>query len=125
MRAWMSNAGGPTRPRPSRATVSDAIVMGDGQGKPLGFLMPQAGLPICDTGVNTPPGEFRWQDLFAVKYKCGTSADAIPRRCLVPDEPKDVCARAHNERRHWPSVDRGEPDAGRRLHDRRQPRGDR
>ena len=38
--------------RAFRNQISDAIVSGDGIGKPLGIL--RAGVPICDTGANTP-----------------------------------------------------------------------
>ena len=48
--------------------ISDAIVSGDGIGKPLGIL--RAGIPIVET--NTPPtpaGQFVWQDLVMLKYQ--------------------------------------------------------
>jgi HK97 family phage major capsid protein len=38
-----------------RVTVSSAILAGDGIGKPLGLL--NGGIPICDTGANTPAGQ--------------------------------------------------------------------
>jgi HK97 family phage major capsid protein len=41
-------------------TVSDAILIGDGLGKPLGLMHPSAGIPICDVGANTPAGTFTW-----------------------------------------------------------------
>jgi HK97 family phage major capsid protein len=52
-----------------RNTVSDAIISGDGIGKPLGLLNPAAGIPICDTGAGTPAGQISWQDLVSVKYQ--------------------------------------------------------
>jgi HK97 family phage major capsid protein len=52
-----------------RNTVSTAILTGDGIGKPLGILNPTAGIPICETGVNTPAGIFTWQDLIMLKWQ--------------------------------------------------------
>ena len=40
--------------RGMRETLNGAILLGDGIGKPLGFLNPQAGIPICDTSLATP-----------------------------------------------------------------------
>jgi hypothetical protein len=31
---------------------------GSGIGMPIGILNPNAGIPICDTSENTPPGQF-------------------------------------------------------------------
>jgi HK97 family phage major capsid protein len=53
--------------RAYRTQISNAIITGDGIGKPLGIL--RAGIPIVDT--NTPPtpvGQFTWQDLVLLKY---------------------------------------------------------
>jgi HK97 family phage major capsid protein len=52
-----------------RNTISDAILNGDGMGKPLGILRPQSGIPICDTSNNTPAGQFTWQDLIMLKWQ--------------------------------------------------------
>ena len=46
-----------------RDTINGAILLGDGVGKPLGFLSPHAGIPVCDVSASTPPGAFTWQDL--------------------------------------------------------------
>ena len=51
-----------------RVAISNSIVMGDGLGKPIGFLNPNAGIPILDTSPNTPPGQITWQDLVMVKF---------------------------------------------------------
>jgi HK97 family phage major capsid protein len=50
------------------AAISNAIMVGDGIGKPMGILNPAAGIPICDTGPNTPPNQFTWQDLIMLKW---------------------------------------------------------
>ena len=55
--------------RAFRTTVSAAIMTGDGVGKPLGILHPQAGVPIVETGAGTPPGQIAWQDLILMKYE--------------------------------------------------------
>jgi HK97 family phage major capsid protein len=55
--------------RAFRNTVSSAVVAGDGLGKPQGILHPGSGIPICDTGVNTPAGQFTWQDLVMLKWQ--------------------------------------------------------
>jgi HK97 family phage major capsid protein len=52
-----------------RNTVSDAILAGTGVGMPLGLLNQAAGVPICDTGPNTPAGQFTWQDLYALAWQ--------------------------------------------------------
>jgi HK97 family phage major capsid protein len=41
-----------------RRSISNAIMHGSGIGMPIGILNPNAGIPICDTGENTPPGQF-------------------------------------------------------------------
>lgn len=52
-----------------RTTINQTLVMGDGVGKPIGFLNPNAGIPICDTSVLTPVGQITWQDLVMLKYE--------------------------------------------------------
>jgi HK97 family phage major capsid protein len=52
-----------------RITINDAIVAGDGLGKPMGLLNPQSGIAICETGAATPPGMFTWQDLVMLKFE--------------------------------------------------------
>lgn len=54
--------------RGMRATINQSIINGDGVGKPLGILNPQSGIPICETSVLTPVGQFTWQDLYQLKY---------------------------------------------------------
>jgi HK97 family phage major capsid protein len=44
--------------RGMRETINGNILLGDGIGKPMGFMSPQAGIPICDTSAATPPGQF-------------------------------------------------------------------
>lgn len=51
-----------------RRTLSQAFMLGDGNGKPQGILTVGAGLPICDTGAQTPAGTFTWQDVFMLKW---------------------------------------------------------
>jgi hypothetical protein len=52
----------------SYATISNAVMTGDGIGKPLGLLNIAAGIPICDTAAGTPAGQFTWQDLVSLKF---------------------------------------------------------
>jgi HK97 family phage major capsid protein len=52
-----------------RITINDAIIAGDGLGKPMGLLNPQSGIAVCDTAPSTPPGQFVWQDLLALKFE--------------------------------------------------------
>ena len=53
--------------RAFRTQISQAIVTGDGIGKPLGVL--RSGIPIVDTATPpTPAGQFTWQDLVLLKY---------------------------------------------------------
>jgi len=46
-----------------RRTISNAVISGDGIGKPLGILHPSAGIQVCDTSAATPVDQFTWQDL--------------------------------------------------------------
>ena len=39
-------------------TINGAILLGDGIGKPFGFLNPLSGIPICDVSAATRPGQF-------------------------------------------------------------------
>jgi HK97 family phage major capsid protein len=45
------------------ALINEAILIGDGVGRPMGLLNPRSGIPVCETASSTPPREFRWQDL--------------------------------------------------------------
>jgi HK97 family phage major capsid protein len=38
--------------------ISNAVLAGDGFGKPMGILNPAAGIPICETSDASPPGVF-------------------------------------------------------------------
>ena len=51
-----------------RNTISNSIIAGDGLGKPLGFMNPNAGIPILDTAPSTPAGQIAWQDCVQLKY---------------------------------------------------------
>ena len=52
-----------------RATINQALILGSGVGMPMGILNPNAGIPICDTAVSTPAGQFTWQDLVMLKWE--------------------------------------------------------
>lgn len=52
-----------------RRSISAAILIGDGVGKPLGILHPLAGIPVCETSPSTPAGMFTWMDLVALKWQ--------------------------------------------------------
>jgi HK97 family phage major capsid protein len=52
-----------------RVAINDAIIMGDGLGKPLGLLHPNGGIPIVETSPATQPGQFTWQDLVMLKWE--------------------------------------------------------
>jgi HK97 family phage major capsid protein len=52
-----------------RDAINNAIIAGDGLGKPLGILNPNSGIPICDTSPATQPGQFTWQDLVMLKFE--------------------------------------------------------
>jgi HK97 family phage major capsid protein len=51
-----------------RITINEAILIGDGIGRPLGLLNPRSGIPVCDVSPSTPPGQFSWADLVMLKY---------------------------------------------------------
>jgi len=51
-----------------RVSISNSIIGGSGLGMPLGLLNPNAGIPILDTSVSTPPGQITWQDLVQLKW---------------------------------------------------------
>jgi HK97 family phage major capsid protein len=52
-----------------RRTISQAIMVGDGIGKPLGLMHPSAGIQVCDVGPNTPAGQIDWRDLVSLKFE--------------------------------------------------------
>lgn len=54
--------------RAFRAAISQALISGDGNGRPTGILSPQAGIPVCNTGPGSPEGQFTWQDLVLLKW---------------------------------------------------------
>src|SRR5262249_41506757 len=51
-----------------RNTISASIIAGDGLGKPLGILSPNAGISILETSPSTPAGQMTWQDLVQLKW---------------------------------------------------------
>lgn len=63
--SWMINK----VQRAFRATISAAIINGDGIGKPMGLLNPMSGIPVCDTSDHTTAGSITWQDLIALKWQ--------------------------------------------------------
>jgi len=72
---WLLDKAG----RVFRAQISHAIMVGDGFGKPMGILNPQAGIPICETSDATPEGTFSWQDLVSLRWQ-------IPLMTATPSE---------------------------------------
>ena len=65
IQAWMLNKVN----QAYRRTISTAIMTGDGVGKPIGILNPNAGIPICETSSHTAPDTFTWQDLVSLKWQ--------------------------------------------------------
>jgi HK97 family phage major capsid protein len=55
--------------RAFRNTISSAVMIGDGIGKPQGLLQPQSGIPICETSPLTTAGQFTWQDLVMLRWQ--------------------------------------------------------
>jgi len=55
--------------RAFRRTISTALISGDGVGKPVGILNPNAGIQVCDTAPATPVDRFTWQDLVMLKWQ--------------------------------------------------------
>jgi HK97 family phage major capsid protein len=51
------------------ATINNALLLGDGVGKPLGIFNPRSGIPICETAAATPAGSLTWQDLYMLKWE--------------------------------------------------------
>jgi hypothetical protein len=89
-------------PRAFGGIISNAIVTGDGLGKPLGILNPASGIPVCDCGDNTPAGQVTWQDLIMLKYSVPVQYQG--GRCVF-DERKNFCADADDLGRHEPTFD--------------------
>jgi HK97 family phage major capsid protein len=50
-----------------RATINAAVLLGE--GKPMGLLNPNSGIPNCECSPATAPGQFSWQDLMMLKYE--------------------------------------------------------
>jgi HK97 family phage major capsid protein len=55
--------------RAFRHQIANAILTGDGFGKPMGILNPNSGIPVCETAPGTPPGMFTWQDLVMLRWQ--------------------------------------------------------
>jgi len=55
--------------RAFRIKLSQAVMLGDGVGKPQGILHPSSGIPVCDVSPNTPADQFAWQDLVNLKFQ--------------------------------------------------------
>jgi HK97 family phage major capsid protein len=51
------------------ATINNAILVGDGVGKPMGLLNPRSGIPVCDTAAATAAGILTWQDAYMLKWE--------------------------------------------------------
>jgi HK97 family phage major capsid protein len=63
--AWLLQKVG----RAFQHTISSATMIGDGIGKPQGVLHPSSGIRVCDVSINTPVGQFSWQDLLMLKWE--------------------------------------------------------
>jgi hypothetical protein len=64
--------------RAFRYQISNAILTGDGMGKPLGIMNPAEGIPIMETSEATAPSQFSWQDVLMLKCRCRCSISATP-----------------------------------------------
>jgi len=51
------------------ATINNALILGDGVGKPMGIFNPRSGIPIVDAAAATPAGSLTWQDLYMLKWE--------------------------------------------------------
>jgi len=80
-----------------RVAISNSIVMGDGLGKPMGFLNPNAGTPILVAEHTGGPDHLaRFSDAQIRRSR------SMARRRGVFHESKDVGALGHNVRCHRP-----------------------
>jgi HK97 family phage major capsid protein len=52
-----------------RDIINQAILMGSGVGEPMGIFNPKSGIPVCEVGLATPPGQFGWPDLVQLKFE--------------------------------------------------------
>jgi HK97 family phage major capsid protein len=50
-------------------TINNAVLLGDGVGKPMGIFNLRSGIPICETAAATQPGSLTWQDLYMLKWE--------------------------------------------------------
>jgi len=48
---------------------NNALILGDGVGKPMGIFNPRSGIPVCETSATTAPGSLTWQDLYLLKWE--------------------------------------------------------
>src|SRR5262245_7378507 len=49
-----------------RRALAAAVLIGDGNGKPVGILNPASGIPVCNVSSATPAGTITWQDLVSI-----------------------------------------------------------
>jgi HK97 family phage major capsid protein len=62
-----------------KRTINNAVLVGTGVGMPIGILNPNSGIQVCDTAGSTPPGQFSWQDLIALKWSVNSQYHARGR----------------------------------------------
>jgi len=62
--------------RAFRMQVNNAVLTGDGFGKPMGILNPAAGIPVVETALGSAPGQFTWQDLVMLRWQVPMSLAA-------------------------------------------------
>jgi hypothetical protein len=53
----------------TRVTINEALIIGDGIGKPMGLLNANSGIRNCEVSPATPRREFIWQDLVSSKLE--------------------------------------------------------
>jgi HK97 family phage major capsid protein len=51
------------------STINNALILGDGVGKPQGIFHPRSGIPIVETSAASPLGSLTWQDLYLLKWE--------------------------------------------------------
>src|SRR5262249_23918247 len=51
------------------STVNNALILGDGVGKPMGVLNPRSQIPVVETSPATAAGSLTWQDLYLLKWE--------------------------------------------------------
>jgi HK97 family phage major capsid protein len=91
-------------------TINNALLLGDGIGKPMGIFHPWSGIPVCEVSAATPAGTITWQDLYMLKWEIPNQWMACASYlCNQRTWAQIMCMSDATGRPLWSQVPGGEP----------------